>query len=78
MICKYCDTEHPKDEIANPHYCIARLSERVERLEEERDRLKANDERYERWAKAIQKYESWKDENARLKAGLAGKQSDSS
>lgn len=34
MICKYCQTEHPPDQIANPHYCIARLEEQIE----ERDR----------------------------------------
>lgn len=33
MKCKYCDTEHPKEERGNPHYCIARLNERVEELE---------------------------------------------
>ena len=37
MICEYCQTEHPPDQIANPHYCIARLNEKVEVV----DRLKA-------------------------------------
>ena len=31
MICEYCGVEHPQDHIADPHYCIARLQERVER-----------------------------------------------
>ena len=34
MICEYCNTEHPLDQIADPHYCIARLNERVEEIEE--------------------------------------------
>ena len=36
-ICKYCDTAHPKDEIANPNYCIARMEETIERLKSEVD-----------------------------------------
>ena len=32
MKCKYCETEHPEGQIANPHYCIARLVERNESL----------------------------------------------
>lgn len=40
MSCKYCDTVHPKKEIANPHYCIARMEEAKEKLEDEIDRLK--------------------------------------
>lgn len=34
MICKGCGTEHPRDQEANPHYCIARMSERLEAIEE--------------------------------------------
>ena len=33
MICKYCDTEHPEDQVANPHYCISRLQEDLEKAE---------------------------------------------
>ena len=33
MKCDRCNTEHPTGQTANPHYCIARLSERVEMLE---------------------------------------------
>ena len=33
MICKYCGIQHPPNEIANPHYCIARMEERVDKLE---------------------------------------------
>lgn len=29
--CKYCGTIHPEGEIANPHYCIARLDEMLEK-----------------------------------------------
>lgn len=32
--CKDCGREHPPDQIANPHYCIARLGEQLEREEE--------------------------------------------
>jgi len=39
MICKYCDTEHPRNQIANPHYCIARMEERIETLVEGLKRL---------------------------------------
>jgi hypothetical protein len=35
MKCEYCDTEHPKEEIASPHYCIARLQEALEGKEAE-------------------------------------------
>jgi len=41
MICKYCGVEHPPDEICNPHYCIARLGEQVERQQAEITRLTA-------------------------------------
>jgi hypothetical protein len=34
MKCKDCNTEHPSDEIANPHYCIARMEERIDKLTE--------------------------------------------
>lgn len=33
MICKNCNTEHPKAEIANPHYCISRLEEALDKME---------------------------------------------
>jgi hypothetical protein len=33
MICKYCYTEHPEDQVANPHYCISRLQEDLEKAE---------------------------------------------
>ena len=42
--CEYCGAEHPPDQIANPHYCIARLGEQLEREEE-------------RSLKAFEKYE---------------------
>lgn len=56
MICEYCEHEHPEDQIANPHYCVARLQEDLEnaratyddfykefkRLIAERDRLREN------------------------------------
>jgi predicted nucleic acid-binding Zn-ribbon protein len=32
--CEYCETVHPDDQASNPHYCIARLSERVEKYED--------------------------------------------
>jgi chromosome segregation ATPase len=41
MNCKYCDTVHPKKEIGNPHYCIARMEEAKEKLEDEIERLTA-------------------------------------
>jgi len=31
--CEYCKTVHPEDQIANPHYCIARMGEKIGRLE---------------------------------------------
>ena len=34
MTCKQCGQVHPPDQIANPHYCLARLQERVEKMEE--------------------------------------------
>lgn len=34
MICRDCGTEHPEDQVANPHYCTARLSEQNEKAEE--------------------------------------------
>ncbi len=37
MICKYCDTEHPEEHIANPHYCIAELQIKAENLEAKYD-----------------------------------------
>jgi hypothetical protein len=39
MNCKYCDTVHPKKEIGNPHYCIARMEEAKEKLEDGIERL---------------------------------------
>ena len=30
--CKYCNTPHPEDQIANPHYCIARMGEEIAEL----------------------------------------------
>ena len=33
-ICEYCGTGHPPDQVANPHYCIARLIEESDRLYE--------------------------------------------
>lgn len=63
MKCEYCSTEHPPEETANPHYCIARLMERVDVFEK-------NDLRYVAWANAIQKYENWKEENDRLRSAL--------
>jgi hypothetical protein len=41
MICRDCDLEHPKDQIANPHYCIARMDERIEKLEARLASIKA-------------------------------------
>jgi hypothetical protein len=35
MKCEYCQHEHPENEIANPHYCIARLTEDLEKMQEE-------------------------------------------
>ena len=41
MTCEYCGTEHPPQQIANPHYCIEMLlweldiaQERIKELEE--------------------------------------------
>jgi len=34
MKCEYCETEHPENEIANPHYCIARMAEQIAALTE--------------------------------------------
>jgi hypothetical protein len=39
MICEHCNTEHPASEIANPHYCIARLEEQLEKKDIEIDTL---------------------------------------
>ncbi len=35
MICKNCETEHPVVKEGNPFYCIARLEDKIERLEAE-------------------------------------------
>jgi len=35
MICKNCGWEHPEDQIANPHYCIARMGEQIDAMERE-------------------------------------------
>jgi len=56
--CEYCETVHPDNQASNPHYCIARLSERVEKYEAalaERDRTIAE------WKAA------WETENAAVK-----------
>jgi hypothetical protein len=41
MKCKYCDTEHPKEETANPHYCIARMGETIDKLSEALESIRA-------------------------------------
>jgi hypothetical protein len=33
MKCRDCSTDHPPEYTASPHYCIARLQERIEVLE---------------------------------------------
>lgn len=50
-LCRDCGVEHPEDQTANPHYCIARLGERLEccearvrELEGELEALKAGKE----------------------------------
>ena len=35
MLCKFCNTEHPENDYCNPFYCIARMEERIEGLEED-------------------------------------------
>jgi len=35
MKCKDCNTEHPDSEIANPHYCIARMGEIIDKCVEQ-------------------------------------------
>jgi hypothetical protein len=37
--CKHCGTVHPDSEIANPHYCIVRLSDQLEEKDGEIDIL---------------------------------------
>jgi len=44
------------------------LGTKIKELEGE---YKKNDQRYQRWASAIQKYEAWLDENERLEAEIA-------
>lgn len=34
MPCKDCGAVHPRTEMHNPHYCIARMSEEIERIRE--------------------------------------------
>ena len=50
MTCEYCGTEHPPQQIANPHYCIEMLfweldiaQERIKELEAEIARLRYPD-----------------------------------
>ena len=50
MTCEYCGTEHPPQQIANPHYCIEMLlweldiaQERIKELEAENARLRYPD-----------------------------------
>lgn len=57
MTCEYCGTEHPPQQIANPHYCIARLGEQLEREEE-------------RSLKAFEKYEERIEEKDKRIKGL--------
>jgi chromosome segregation ATPase len=45
-ICKDCGNEHPKDYEANPHYCIARMDEKIEELT---DLLKKSEEEMLFW-----------------------------
>jgi hypothetical protein len=33
MKCKDCNTKHPEDQIANPHYCITRLEEALDKTD---------------------------------------------
>jgi chromosome segregation ATPase len=50
MICRDCNLEHPKDQIANPHYCIARMQERIEVLERQLKQIGAEYDRlWQRW-----------------------------
>jgi predicted nucleic acid-binding Zn-ribbon protein len=53
MNCKYCDTVHPQEEFANPHYCIARMEEAKEKLEDEIERLTAEIERLKKSAEML-------------------------
>ena len=41
MICRDCGLEHPPDNIANPYWCIARMGERIEKLEAKLAGIKA-------------------------------------
>jgi cell shape-determining protein MreC len=45
-----------------------RAEKKVAELEAEVERYKKNDQRYTRWAEAIQKYEKWKNRNEELEA----------
>jgi DNA repair exonuclease SbcCD ATPase subunit len=50
MKCKDCGCEHPPEYAASPHYCIARLQERIEVLERQLKQIGAEYDRlWQRW-----------------------------
>ena len=46
MICRNCRTEHPSDQAGNPHYCVARLTEEVDRLDGLLREIEEHDHRF--------------------------------
>lgn len=76
MKCKDCDTEHPPEYVASPHYCIARLQERIEVLERQLTDVRAESARaldgvakiHERYFKELKLI--------RIKAGLEAAEDD--
>ena len=44
--CKYCNTEHPQEYIANPNYCISRMEEQLDDAANEIKSLRAELAKY--------------------------------
>ncbi len=71
MICKNCGKEHPKDMEANPHYCIARMDEKIEELTDLLKQLAEKDAEIERLTDLLKSSEEemlfWRRESRRLR-----------